>query len=112
MNIQVSISGIPPMVAKAAFILLLAALELGDLSTLLAVALVLSMRSENSRKQRSTGLYTLPPCWQLKAAKKDRSWNSRDATIDVRNRAINPVAKETNHDRRHTKTARPDQSSH
>lgn len=50
MNIQVSISGIPPMVTKAAFILLLAAPELGDLSTLLAVALVLGMRSENGRK--------------------------------------------------------------
>ncbi len=50
MNIQVTVSGIPPVIAKAAFVLLLAAPDWGDLSTLLAVVLILSMRSRLDRK--------------------------------------------------------------
>lgn len=50
MNIQVSISGIAPVLAKAAFVLLLAAPELGDFSTLLAVALVFGMRHGGDRQ--------------------------------------------------------------
>lgn len=41
MDIRVSISGIPPVLVKAAFVLLLVAPELGDISTLLAVALII-----------------------------------------------------------------------
>lgn len=50
MNIHVSISGIPPVLVKAAFVLLLSALDLGDLSTLLAVVLVFGTRPRCGRK--------------------------------------------------------------
>jgi len=50
MNIQVTVSGIPPVIAKVALVWLLVAPDWSNLSTLLAVVCVLSMRTGGGRE--------------------------------------------------------------
>lgn len=50
MKFQVTVSGIPPVIAKTALVWILAAPDWSNVSTLIAVVLILGMRSGGGRK--------------------------------------------------------------